>query len=383
MSTQGLNRRCFLGALAGGAAGLCWLRLARAEDGAGGDSIDTGPEAALAAHPARWWKDAGELRVECGLCPNRCRVADQERGTCGVRENRGGKYVTLVWARPCSVHLDPIEKKPFYHVLPGQTAFSLGAPGCNIQCKFCQNWEISQVRPEQVRTFAATPEAIVNLAKRNGAPAIACTYSEPVVWAEYVYDVAAAGRKAGLRTLMVSNGFIAPQPMSELLDVLGAVKIDLKAFTDSFYRDTCGGQLKPVLDTLRLLGKRKVWTEIVVLVIPGLNDGLDEARQLARFVRDEVGAHVPVHFTRFHPSYRLMNVPSTPVATLTQLRNAALGEGLSFVYVGNVPGHPGNDTYCPGCQRIVIRRVDMAVLDNRLIAGKCPDCGRAIAGVWA
>jgi pyruvate formate lyase activating enzyme len=383
MSDTELGRRGFVAALAGGAAALCWCPRASAEDQASGPSVQAGGDAGLALHPARWWKDAGELRITCELCPRGCRVADRERGACGVRENRGGKYHTLVYARPCAVHLDPIEKKPFYHVLPGQTALSVGVPGCNFECKFCQNWDIAQVRPDQVHTFEASPKRIVTLAQQQGSPTIACTYTEPVVWAEYVYDIAAAGKQAGLRALLVSNGFIQPKPMNELLDVLGAVKIDLKAYTDTFYRQQCHGELKPVLDTLRLLGKRKVWTEIVVLVIPGLNDSEQEGRNLARFVKHEVGPDVPVHFTRFHPSYRLMNVPSTPVATLTRLREIGMAEGLRFVYLGNVLGHPGNHTYCPGCKKAVIRRTGMAVLQNRLAGGKCPDCGRTIPGIWA
>jgi pyruvate formate lyase activating enzyme len=300
-----------------------------------------------------------------------------------VRENRGGKYHTLVYGRPCAVHLDPIEKKPFYHVLPGKTALSLGTPGCNFECKFCQNWEIAQVRPDQIPTLEMPPGKVVSLAHDRGVPAIACTYTEPVVSAEYVYDIAAQSKQAGLRTLLVSNGFIQAKPMQDLLDVLGAVKIDLKAFTNDFYRQQCRGEIKPVLDTLRLLAKRKAWTEIVVLVIPGLNDSDQEMRSLARFVRDELGRQVPVHFTRFHPSYRLINVASTPVATLTRIRNLALAEGLDFVYVGNVLGHPGNHTYCPGCKQLLIRRTGVAVVENKLALGKCPGCSRQIPGIWS
>jgi pyruvate formate lyase activating enzyme len=382
MSDRGYSRRTALTVLAGGTAAVCWARLAAAQDPIQGAPVDTGPRTGLSSHRARWWKALGQGKVECQLCPHQCRVADRERGTCGVRENRGGTYLALSYARPCAIHLDPIEKKPFYHVLPGKTALSVGAPGCNIQCKFCQNWEISQVRPEQVKTFTRSPDQIVRLAKRRGAPTIAATYSEPVVWSEYVHDIGVAAKRAKLRMLMVSNGFIQRRPMSDLLGVLSAVKIDLKAYTDTFYRKQCGGQLRPVLDTLRLLAKRKVWTEIVVLVIPGLNDSDKEARALARFVRKDLGSSVPVHFTRFHPSYRLQNVPSTPVQTLTRVRRAAMSEGLKFVYVGNVPGHPGNHTYCPGCKKIVIRRVGMATVKNDLIGGKCPSCKRAIPGVW-
>ncbi len=383
MTEPELHRRQLLVALASGAVAICCPRLAFAQDESLGASLESGPATGLSAHPARWWKSAGELRIECELCPNKCRVADRERGTCGVRENRDGKYYTLVYGRPCAMHIDPVEKKPFFHVLPGTTAVSLAAPGCNIQCKFCQNWEISQVRPEQVQTYAKSPESIVEAARRFGSPTVACTYSEPVVWSEYVFDIAAATKKAGLRTLMVSNGFIEPGAMNDLCGVLGAVKIDLKGMTEKFYKEQCVGKLAPVLDTLRLLVKRQIWTEIVTLVIPGLNDSEQEARELARFVKKDLGPDVPVHFTRFHPSYRLQNVPSTPVSTLTRARDVAIAEGLHYVYVGNVPGHPGNNTYCPGCKKMLIRRISMTTLENRIKSDHCPDCKRSIPGIWS
>ncbi|MBP7146563.1 MAG: AmmeMemoRadiSam system radical SAM enzyme [Acidobacteria bacterium] len=383
MSATDTGRRRVVGALLAGGCAACLARGALAQDQAAGAPLASGEGAGLAASPARWWKELDQLRVECNLCPRKCRVADMERGACGVRENRAGKYVTLVHSRACALHLDPVEKKPFYHVLPGAAALSLGVPGCNIECKFCQNWEIAQVRPEQVRTSSLSPGDLVQLARRHGAPTLAATYTEPVVWAEYVRDIAIAGNKAGLRTLMISNGFILPEPMNELADVLAAVKVDLKAFSEKFYKEQCRGELKPVLDTLRLLAKRRMWTEIVVLLIPGLNDGEAEARALARFVRDDVGPEVPVHFTRFHPSYRMMNVPPTPVSSLERARDAARAEGLKYVYVGNVPGHPGNHTYCPGCGATLIRRTGLAVLGNRLQSGKCPDCSRAIPGIWS
>ena len=260
---------------------------------------------------------------------------------------------------------------------------SLATVGCNFECKFCQNWEIAQARPEQVPAIDAPPERLVALAKANGTPTIACTYTEPVVWSEYVYDIAAAGRKAGIRTLMISNGSIQPEPMGDLLDVLAAVKVDLKAYTDRFYRVTCKGELKPVLDTLRLLKKKGMWTEIVVLIVPTLNDGEQEHRELARFVAGDLGPDVPVHFTRFHPGYRLMNLPSTPVPVLERAREIAMTEGLHFAYVGNVPGHPGNHTYCPGCKTALIERTGLAVTRNRLVRGRCPDCGREVPGIWA
>jgi len=354
-----------------------------AQDEAVGPAIAAPGTSDLPLTPARWWKALDEGRVECGLCPKKCRVADLERGACGVRENRGGKYFTLVHSRPCSLNLDPIEKKPLYHVLPGTASLSLATPGCNLQCRFCQNWEIAQARPEQVPTFVLTPAQAAALAVQRRAPTIACTYTEPVVYAEYVHDIAVAARKANVRTVMVSNGAIMEEPLDDLMGVLAAVKIDLKAYTEKFYKEVCGGELKPVLDTLRRLKKKGMWIEIVVLVIPTLNDGEEEARGLARFVRGDLGPEVPVHFTRFHPAYRIQNLPRTPVATLERARDIAMAEGLQFVYVGNVAGHPGNHTYCPGCGEMLIRRVGLAVTDIRLTAGRCPKCRRAIPGIWS
>ncbi len=388
MSDADLDRRRVLGTLVAGGCAACVLaRLgvsgALAQDAGVGPPLAVSPAGDLPARPARWYKKLDGLRVECGLCPRKCRVADMERGACGVRENRGGEYYTLVHSRPCSLHLDPVEKKPFYHVLPGTSAVSLATVGCNFECRFCQNWEIAQARPEQIPAIDAPPARLVEVAKAYGSPTIACTYTEPVVWSEYVYDIAAAGRKAGIRTLMVSNGYIQPEPMGDLLDVLGAVKVDLKAYTDRFYRDTCKGELKPVLDTLRLLKKKGMWTEIVVLIVPTLNDGEQEHRELAKFVAGDLGPDVPVHFTRFHPGYRLMNLPSTPVPVLERAREIAMAEGLHFAYVGNVPGHPGNHTYCPGCKTVLVERTGLAVTQNRLVKGRCPSCGREIPGIWS
>lgn len=381
------TRRRFLGNLLAGGCAACLsggagVRLALGQDVSKGKSLVPVREKELGLAPARWWKKLPQEWVECSLCPRGCKVSEGERGTCGVRENRGGEYLTLVHSRACSLHLDPIEKKPFFHLLPGGTALSLAAPGCNMECKSCQNWEIAQVRPEQVQTGLLTPARIVELARENRAPTIACTYTEPVVWSEYVYDIAEASKKAGIRTLIVSNGYIQAQPMNDLLDVLGGVKIDLKGFSESFYQEHCRGELKPVLDTLKLLKKRNAWFEIVTLVIPGLNDTSQELTALARFVKEDLGPDVPLHFTRFHPAYRLMNIPPTPVATLERARQTALDLGLHFVYVGNVPGHAGNHTYCPSCKTPLIRRTGMAVLENRLKNGKCPDCQRPIPGVW-
>ncbi len=380
------DRRAFLGLLAAGGGALCaaaaGVRLARGEDQAAPSSMVPVEEGGLAPRPARWFKKLPDDFVECGLCPHKCKVSDGERGTCGVRENRGGTYYTLVHSRPCTLALDPVEKKPFFHVLPGELALSLATVGCNFECRCCQNWEIAQARPEQMRSTTATPADLARLARQRGAPLLACTYTEPVVWSEYVYDIAAAGRQEHLRTLMISNGYIQEEPLKDLCSQLAAVKIDLKGFTEKFYKEHCGGELAPVLDTLRRLRRNGMWFEIVVLLIPTLNDSPDEIRRLARFVRDDLGPETPVHFTRFHPSYRLMNLPSTPVPTIEQARHVAQDEGLKFVYVGNVPGHPGESTYCPGCGKVLVHRLGMSVIENRITNGACPDCHRKIPGIW-
>jgi len=321
-------------------------------------------------------------RVECTLCPRECRVADVERGWCGVRENRAGKYYTLVFSRVCAAHIDPIEKKPLFHYLPGTRAFSIATAGCNIECKFCQNWEISQFRPEQVSAQYAPPEAIVRTARQYDCSTIAYTYSEPVIFYEYAYETSRVARQAGVGSVMITNGYIKKEPLLKICQVLDAIKVDFKAFTEHFYRDICRGELKPVLEALETLATLKIWLEIVVLIIPTLNDSEAEMRGLAQWIHRHLGADVPVHFTRFHPMYKIKNLPTTPVRTLERCREIAREAGLHYVYVGNVPGHEGENTYCPRCQRVVIRRIGYTIVENHLQNGHCRFCQQAIAGVW-
>ena len=376
-----LDRRCLITLAAAGAA--CAL-MPRSTDALGtppvGAPLDPDD---LPAREASWYRKLPEQRVECQLCPRACQVADAERGACGVRENRGGSYVTLVHSAACALHVDPIEKKPFFHVLPGAQALSWATAGCNVECKFCQNWEISQFRPEQVKSSYLPPAELAAAARRASVPLLSATYSEPVVFWEYVRDTAIEGRKLGIRTAVVSNGYIQEQPLQEVLPQLAAIKVDLKSFREPFYRDVVRGELKPVLRALEVIRARGTWLEIVVLLIPSLNDSEEEARDLARWVKGHLGAEVPVHFTRFHPTYRLTNLPPTPLATLERAREAALAEGLDFVYLGNVPGHTAESTFCPACRTRVIRRVGFQVIENTLKDGHCPNCRRAIPGVWS
>jgi pyruvate formate lyase activating enzyme len=385
----GPGRRAFVSRLAASCAACAVADLGPARPGAAASPQDAATPGSIAGraalHPVRgrWQRPLGGGVAECGVCARACAIAPGERGHCRTRENRDGTIHTLTYARACAVGLDPVEKKPFFHVLPGSMAFSIATPGCNLHCRCCQNWEIAQAAPEEVPTSALPPEAVVARARERGAPLVACTYTEPTIAAEYVADVADAGRRAGVRTLVVSNGYLQEAPLRALCAQIAAFKVDLKGFDADFYRRHTGGELEPVRRTLRLLRRLGTWTEIVTLVIPTQNDSEAEVRALARFVRDELSPDVPLHFTRFHPAYRLQNLPPTPVATLERCRRAAIDEGLRFVYLGNVPGHPGENTYCPGCGALLVRRVGMAAVENRLVRGACPSCRRPVPGIWS
>jgi pyruvate formate lyase activating enzyme len=321
--------------------------------------------------------------VACQLCAQRCTIRSGESGRCRARKNVGGELRSLVYGRPVAIHVDPIEKKPFFHFLPGSSAYSLGTVGCPLRCKFCQNWQISQATPGDFEAEYLSPAAVVDAAVRRGSPVVAFTYNEPTVFAEYALDIAAAGRPRGLRPVMVSCGFMNDRPLADLCRALDAVKIDLKGFSEDFYRTVSGAALAPVLRSIAHVRKAGVHLEIVNLVVPTLNDADVSLRRLVNWVMTDLGADVPLHFTRFHPDYQLLNLPPTPVATLERARDMAMARGLRYVYVGNVPGHPGNNTYCPKCRARVIARQDFFVLESSLKGGRCGACGFPIAGVWS
>jgi pyruvate formate lyase activating enzyme len=332
---------------------------------------------------ARHYEKLPNKKIKCKLCPRECVIDDRERGYCGVRENRGGTYYTLVHSRVVSAHIDPIEKKPFFHFQPGTLAFSIATAGCNVNCKMCQNWEISQVRPEQVRATRMPPATLAELARQYNCGSVAYTYSEPVVWFEYMMDCAAAARAAGIKSAVVTGGYIQQEPLKALVKGVDAIKVDLKGYSQKFYKEIVNGDLKPVLDALVTIRKLGMWTEIVYLVIPGLNDGDQEFLGLARWVRSELGLDVPLHFSRFYPEYLLKNLPPTPLHTLERAKAAADAEGLHYVYIGNVPDHPAESTYCPGCRKAVVERSGFTVRAMHLRKGRCEYCRREIAGVWA
>jgi pyruvate formate lyase activating enzyme len=380
------NRRDFLkrfGLLSGVAAGSVLVPTLPGTVSAQPESAVREPSKAPPLKEALYYKKHPEMEIECQICPKNCRVGDIERGYCGAKENRSGTYYSLVHSRPCAVHVDPIEKKPLFHFLPGTRSFSIGTAGCNMDCKFCQNWEMSQARPEQTRNYILVPEELVEKAKQTSCASVAFTYSEPAVIAyEYMLDVAKEGNKTDLRTVMISNGYINREPMLEALEHLGAVKIDLKAFTEKYYKDVCDATLKPVLDVLVLLAQSRIWHEIVYLVLPTLNDGDSELTSMCKWIMRELGPDVPLHFSRFYPIYKMKRLPQTPVSTLERARNIARDAGLNYVYIGNVPGHEGENTYCPSCNEVVIRRTGYSILETRLSDGKCQHCGNTIPGVW-
>jgi pyruvate formate lyase activating enzyme len=341
--------------------------------------LQTAPE----LHEGRWWDLDEKGRVHCYLCPRHCHIGDGQAGFCFIRVNQGGRLYSLGYASPAALQVDPIEKKPLNHFLPGTRIFSMGTAGCNMGCFFCQNWDISKSHQDQVNARHVPPEEVPLLAKKHGCASLAFTYNEPTIWGEYVIDICKAARPLGLKTVMVSNGYITREAFHDIYDHIDAANIDLKAFTENFYGKTTLTHLQPVLDTLEWLkNETSVWFEITNLMIPTLNDDPEETRKLAEWIRDHLGPDVPLHFTAFHPDFKLQDKPPTPPQTLHQARRIAKEAGLHYVYEGNIFSESAN-TYCPKCDELLIRRSWHDVLRNRLKEGKCPRCGTAIAGRWS
>lgn len=329
---------------------------------------------------ARYYKKLENGGVECILCPRHCRVTDLERGYCGVRENRKDVYHTLVYGRPCAVNIDPIEKKPLFHFYPGTTAFSLATAGCNCNCKFCQNYDISQSRPEQTDNMNLPPEEIVSSCLSRKVPIIAYTYSEPVIFYEYMYDTAKLGREKGIKSVMITGGYIEKDPLADLLNHLDAVKVDLKAIRDGYYKNIVDSELRPILNAILQIKKAGVWLELVYLVVPTLNDSESEFKDLASWIKTNLGLDTPLHFSRFYPQYLLKDLPPTPEKTLQMAHDICRAEGLEYVYLGNLPRHPAESTYCPKCGKVLIERAGYRILQNNLKGNYCSYCGHEIPG---
>ena len=333
-------------------------------------------------YAGRWWHALADGRIQCDLCPRDCKLHEGQRGACFVRRMQGGRMVLTTYGRSSGFCIDPIEKKPLNHFYPGSSVFSFGTAGCNLACKFCQNWDISKSKDMDRLMDQASPEEIAAAAQRSGAKSVAFTYNDPVIFAEYAMDTADACHRRGLKTVAVTAGYIHDAPRREFFARMDAANVDLKAFTDAFYFQLCGAHLQPVLDTLVYLKHgTAVWLEITTLLIPGRNDSDAELAALAAWVMKELGPDVPLHFSAFHPDFKMRDIPATPPATLTRARRIALDAGLRYVYTGNVHDPEGDTTSCPGCGKPLIVRDWYRILDYRVTAdGHCPDCGAAVAG---
>jgi len=323
---------------------------------------------------AKFYAREGD-KVRCSLCPHSCLIADRKRGLCGVRENRSGKLYSLIYGLASSIHPDPIEKKPLFHFLPGTTSLSFGSIGCNLFCRHCQNFSISRARPGDFGLTEVTPEDVVRMAKENGSRSVSWTYNEPTIWHEFTTTASKAVHAAGMKTNYVTNGYIQEEPLRDLKGVIDAMNIDVKSFTESFYKEVCGGKLAPVLRACELAVELGIHVELTYLIIPGHNDSDEEVNSFCRWAADSVGARVPVHFSAFHPDYKMTDVPRTPNKTLMKAYEAARKAGIDFVYVGNVHVGDEDDTFCPKCGTLVIDRDGFWVKSTNLKGDRCGKCG--------
>jgi pyruvate formate lyase activating enzyme len=330
---------------------------------------------------ALYYKTLKDNKVQCVLCPWNCVIPEDKRGNCGVRQNKDGKLYSLVYGKAVSTHVDPIEKKPLFHLQPGSLAYSIGTVGCNLHCKHCQNYSISQATPEELPGTDLPPQQVVDQAIRENCSSIAYTYTEPTIFYEYMLDTAKLAKKKGIKNVIVSNGFINEEPLKELCKHIDGANIDLKCFNNKFYRDITTARLEPVLNTLKILKQKKVWLEITNLIIPTLNEDLSEIKKMCKWIQNNLGNNVPLHFTAFYPTYKLTDISPTPADILTKARNIAKEIGLHYVYIGNTYVEGGENTYCPECNEVVIERVGFSVSENRLKNRKCT-CGEKIPGVW-
>jgi len=320
-------------------------------------------------------------KIQCNICFRRCIVPPGGRGFCRVRENRDGRYYSLVYSSPSAVHVDPIEKEPQLHMLPGSEILCLGTAGCNFRCRHCHNWHLSQTRPEDLDAYHLPPEKVIELAIQKDIPTISFTYNEPTVFYEYVYDIAVLAKKKGLRILWHSNGSMNPEPLRTLLKYTDAVTIDLKGFTKKAYQNS-SAELEPVLETLKIIKQEGRWLEIVNLVIPTINDNPDDIQRMCEWIKKNLGEEVPLHFSRFFPNYKLLHLPPISIETLKDAYKIAKDTGLHYVTIGNVPGHKYNSTFCPKCKRRLIHRVHFQVLENNVVEGRCKFCNHKIPGIW-
>jgi pyruvate formate lyase activating enzyme len=333
-------------------------------------------------HEALWWQAEDDGRVLCTLCPRYCRMNDGQAGFCYIRKNLGGKLYSLGYGSSTRFAIDPIEKKPLNHFLPGTEVLSFGTAGCNLGCRFCQNWSISKAKLDEAQSMGATPEGVVRLAKKNRVPSIAFTYNDPVIWGEFVIDISRLARQEGVKNVMVTAGYITAEARREIFRYVDAANVDLKAFSERFYHKVTFSHLDPVLDTLKWLKHdTDIWFEITNLMIPGENDDPSETQRLCQWLVENLGDSVPLHFTAFHPDFKMTDKPRTPASTLKRARQLALAAGIKYCYVGNIFDDEGQTTYCPSCDRSLIRRSWHDISEYKLNGDQCA-CGARIAGVF-
>jgi pyruvate formate lyase activating enzyme len=349
---------------------------------AGWGLISPGDAAAYSPQKAMYFTKLDDTSVRCDLCPHACMLNEGQRGFCRVRESRGGQLYSLVYDLPCSIHVDPIEKKPMYHMLPASRSFSLATAGCNSRCKYCQNWQISQYGPEHTVNTRITRHRIVEKALASGCRSIAYTYSEPNVFFEYGIDTAKLAKARGIKNIWVTGGLINQAPLRELAKYVDAANIDFKGFDDSFLREVCGQNLKTITETIKTSRSSGMWIELTNLIVPTLNDSPMMIKGMAQWIRDNVGDQTPLHFSRFWPMHKLKNLPPTPVSTLEKAREIAMAVGLKYVYTGNVPGHEGNNTYCASCGKMIIGRKGYLITHLKMSKAACGYCGHIIPGIW-
>jgi pyruvate formate lyase activating enzyme len=331
---------------------------------------------------AMFYRNLDEKSVQCLLCPRTCVLPEGVRSFCRVRENISGKLYTFVYESACAVHIDPIEKKPVYHMLPGTLAYSIATAGCNLRCKFCQNWQISQSPPEKTNNVKLSCKDVVKKAKAGGCHSIAYTYSEPNIFYEYAIDTAKIARQEGLKNIFVTAGFINPEPLNEVCNYLDAANVDLKGFDKKYLKEVCEEDLEPLLDALVIYKKRGVWLEITNLVVPTLNDDMKTIKKMCVWIKENLGDETPLHFSRFWPMHKLKNLYPTPLGTLAEARDTALEAGLKYLYIGNIPQHPANNTYCPSCKKLLIERKGYLVIRNEIAHSACKYCLQKIPGIW-
>ncbi len=337
----------------------------------------------LKTHPAMLWEKSEDGKVRCKLCPFQCVIAEGKTGRCQVRKNIAGELFSLNYHYVCAANVDAIEKKPLFHFQPGSRSFSVACIGCNFQCEFCQNWQISQMQRIYGKFIgqSISPQQIVKQAQNAGCRSIAYTYTEPTVFFELAHESAELAHQAGLKNVFVSNGYISIEALETIKPYLDGINVDLKSFREEFYETLCHAHLKPVLESLRWLAKNKVWLEVTTLIIPGQNDSEDELRDIANFIATELSVDVPWHVSRYHPDYRYDQSPPTPMSTIERALAIGKQAGLRYCYGGNIPGHPSEQTYCYNCNSQLIKRWGFSVVENNIADGKCPQCGAEIAGI--